>query len=486
MKKIIKRVFLVLFLALAAFVAFLLIRAVTAKSLQMTDDEFANMIQMNADVPMDAVQQHFSEALQFQTDSYYEDDEAEAAYREELGKLQAFLRETYPLVFSSLTVEVVNDYSLLMTWQGSDDSLKPVLLTGHMDVGSPGPEDEWKQPPYSGKIVDGYIWGRGAADDKLSVIGILEAMDYLLKMGYQPKSTIQIALGHDEEIGGEEGAIQIADLLRRRGMKYRYQVDEGSIIYSSDVLNLTDKPLALVMTAEKGTVNLELSVGGKDSPLGPRTSAAKTLCAAVDAINGASGKKRLCEAEKHFYQYLAAETSFPNNLAMSNLWLFESVLANALPPEESQTLYSVATVEGTREAASAMVRVRILPGETIETVIAQLTELVADERVRISVVGPAYNPSGTADPTAQGYKNIEASLRTAYTDIVVVPAILIAATDARHYADLVENTYRFTPIYETPEDVAMIHGLNERISLDCLEKGIKFYINLIANAAEGN
>ena len=75
----------------------------------------------------------------------------------------------------------LND-TMLYRWPGSDPSLKPILVTGHYDVVPviPGSEDQWQQPPFSGAIVDGVIWGRGALDDKSGVLGILEAATYLL------------------------------------------------------------------------------------------------------------------------------------------------------------------------------------------------------------------------------------------------------------------------------------------------------------------
>jgi len=92
------------------------------------------------------------------------------------------------------------------------------LITGHYDVVPviPGSETKWQQPPFSGNIVDGVIWGRGALDDKSGVVGILQAVTYLLEQGFQPQRTVYLSFGHDEEIGGRNGAGAKTPCLRNK------------------------------------------------------------------------------------------------------------------------------------------------------------------------------------------------------------------------------------------------------------------------------
>src|SRR5688572_15687261 len=88
--------------------------------------------------------------------------------------LHAYLESAFPLVHSRLLREKVATHSLLYTWTGSDRSLKPILLLGHLDVVpvEPGTEDKWQQSPFSGSIEDGFVWGRGAIDNKSAVVGV--------------------------------------------------------------------------------------------------------------------------------------------------------------------------------------------------------------------------------------------------------------------------------------------------------------------------
>jgi carboxypeptidase PM20D1 len=134
--------------------------------------------------------QDLAAAIRFQTVS---SDDADETIRgeAELTKLLAFLRKRFALVFDTLKVDVFGagrcavlklpefsafaNYSLLiecsvlLEWKGSDDSLKPSLLMAHMDV-VPAPADLWTHPPFEGVIADGFVWGRGALDDKVCVV----------------------------------------------------------------------------------------------------------------------------------------------------------------------------------------------------------------------------------------------------------------------------------------------------------------------------
>jgi carboxypeptidase PM20D1 len=115
--------------------------------------------------------------------------------------------------------------------EGTGGGRRAALLLAHQDVVpvDPGTEAQWSHPPFAGAIADGYVWGRGAVDDKSSVIAVLEAVETLVADGYQPRRTVYLAFGHDEEVGGSEGAARIAEALAARGVThYAFVGDEGS------------------------------------------------------------------------------------------------------------------------------------------------------------------------------------------------------------------------------------------------------------------
>jgi len=146
----------------------------------------------------------------------------------------------------------VNQHSRVYKWTGSDKSLPPIMLCAHIDV-VPAP-GKWVQPPFAGKIVDGVIWGRGAIDNKHNVVGELAAVEELLKKGFEPRRTVYLALGHDEEIGGNQGAKFIADHMQKvekigkNGMVAIF--DEGPMMVEGALPGVKG-PVALVANSEK-------------------------------------------------------------------------------------------------------------------------------------------------------------------------------------------------------------------------------------------
>ncbi|XP_035673136.1 N-fatty-acyl-amino acid synthase/hydrolase PM20D1-like [Branchiostoma floridae] len=173
----------------------------------------------------------FTSAIQFQTVSY----KRGVGTPQELLKFVRFIQESFPTIHSSPLVrrEVVGNYSLLYRVEGSDASLQPYLLAAHLDVVPITEEENWEVPPFSGQVKDGCIYGRGTIDDKHNVMGSLEALEFILSKGHQPKRTLYLAFGHDEETGGHFGAKVISDVLTQRGEKLAFILDEGTPVGDS-------------------------------------------------------------------------------------------------------------------------------------------------------------------------------------------------------------------------------------------------------------
>ncbi|KAG2500865.1 hypothetical protein HYH03_001626 [Edaphochlamys debaryana] len=193
--------------------------------------------------------------------------------KQALEALLAAMEEQYADVWAQLEVEKVgaNGYSRLVTWRGSDPSLEPVLFVSHYDVVpvTPGTEGDWRYPPFSGALEEGYVWGRGTADVKIGVAGLLEAVMGLLRGGWTPARTVMLGLGHDEEVGGRLGAAKTAALLASRGVTLDIVVDEGGLVFEDGLKPfLPGRPVAMVATAEKGYTMIQVtlrSAGGHSS-----------------------------------------------------------------------------------------------------------------------------------------------------------------------------------------------------------------------------
>jgi carboxypeptidase PM20D1 len=174
--------------------------------------------------------------------------------------LHAHLKARYPLTHATLKRELVGRHTLLFTWLGSDAQAKPIALLAHQDVVpvAPGTDALWKKPPFAGVVEDGFVWGRGALDNKSNLITQIEAVELLIKSGFKPRRTVYLVFGHDEEVGGRDGAVQVVALLKQRGVQLDFVLDEGLAV-TEGILPGVKAPLALIGLAEKGDMSLRLT-----------------------------------------------------------------------------------------------------------------------------------------------------------------------------------------------------------------------------------
>jgi len=446
-----------------------------------------------APIDLDAALKRLAQAVQQPTVSASDPGDTTDRFR----RFHDFLAHAYPAIHAKLTREIING-SLLYTWKGTDESLKPILFAAHMDVVPVDPKSEadWKYPPFSGTVADGYLWGRGTMDDKGSLMAILEALEHLLSQGFQPFRTIYLAFGHDEEIGGQEGARKIADLLASRHIELDFVLDEGSSVLD-DVLPGIDAPTALIGIAEKGYLSLDLNVetAGGHASIPPAQTAIGTLSQALTALNRTPFPSRLPEPTKLMLEFLGPDMPWLKRLLFANLWLFDPLVRYKLAREPltnaaiRTTLAPTVIEGGIREnvlpsKAHAIVNLRLLPGDTSERAIEQVRKTIADSAVQISARQTRAEPSPVSETNSLSFRLLQRTIREIIPDAVVAPALLVAATDSRHYAPLTQQVYRFLPITLGRSDLQRYHGIDERIGAQDYARAIRFYIQLIRNGQE--
>jgi len=138
--------------------------------------------------------------------------------------------------------------------------------------------------------------------------------------------------------------------------------------------------------------------------------------------------------------------------------------------------------------ASAVVNFRILQGETVKSVIEQVTKIIDDDRVTVTDISSSIDPSPVSDPYGEEYKLIEKSIRQTWgSDLVVTPYLVIGGADAKWFAasGITENVYRFTAVrVESAADTGRWHGVNERVLVDEFARSIGFFHQFIANAQQ--
>lgn len=446
-------------------------------------------------IDAEAVARRLAGAIRFRTISF--EDGAAVSSREELLRLQAYLEQQYPRAHAALKREAVGELSLLYTWPGSDPAARPIMLMAHQDVVpvAPGTEKDWAADPFAGAVRDGFVWGRGAWDDKSNLIAILEAVEQLAGEGFRPRETIYLAFGHDEEVGGGQGAARIAGLLKARGVRLAFVMDEGLLI-TEGVLGGLDRPAALIGIAEKGYLNLRLQAaadGGHSSMPAPRT-AIGALSAALSALERHPMPAGIRGVAAQTLESLAPEMRGVNRVLLSNLWLFAPAVERQFAKSAStnamlRTTTALTVFQAGNKAnvipgrAEALVNFRLLPGDSAEAVIAHVRSVVDGTGVTVERAPGAFaeaSPVSAVD--SDGYRRIEKTIREVFTGTLVVPGLMLGGTDSRHMAGVAEQTFRFSPVRAAPQDLARFHGTNERISIANLREMVAFYRRLLAAA----
>ncbi len=403
-----------------------------------------------------------------------------------------FLENTYPRVHSQLKKEVIADYSLVYIWQGNNRALPPVLFDSHYDVVpiEPGTEDDWEYAPFAGMVADGYLWGRGALDDKASVISTLEAMEALLAEGYTPERTMVFSFGHDEEIGGSDGAANIAAYLKSQGFNFEYVVGEGGLVVHGHPM-LPESPLAMIALAEKNYVTLTLKASGDGghSSMPVKNNAIVNLSRALTTLHENPFKAELVQPVADMLQVMGEHIGGIQGFMMRNQWLSKPVLLSVMSGDKtSQSMVRTTTAvtminAGIKEnvisqKAEAKVNFRLLPGTTVEQLINDVKTLIDDSSIVISAEDWKTSPP-IADMNAPGYGQIKSAINAVLPETVVVPGMLTATTDSPHYAPVSENIYRFHPFSVDMELTGSIHGTNERISIESINTALELSKSLI-------
>jgi carboxypeptidase PM20D1 len=487
---VIKRVLLGLLLALLVLAV-----VIAGNTWRTPSRQFQVPAVQKVAVDAKAVAERLSGAIPIRTVSSFEGAQSNG---EEFRKLHAYLAQHFPKLHATLKKEVVGDHALLYTWTGSDPAAKPVALMAHQDVVpvAPGTERAWEVDPFSGQIKDGFVWGRGTWDNKGNLLAQMEAVEMLVAGGFQPRQTIYLVAGDDEEVSGLRGAKPIAELLKSRGVRLEWVLDEGLLV-TEGVLAGLDKPAALIGLAEKGYGTFFLSI---DTPPGhssmpPSSTAIGSMSAALAKLEANPMPAAIGGVAGEMFATLAPEMKGFGRVALSNLWLFGPVVQGQLEKGVSsnamlRTTTALTIVRaGNKDnvlpgRAEAAVNFRVLPGDTLASVEAHIRKTVANDAITIKQYPGNSEPSPVSSIDSTGYRTIAQSVRQTFPDAIVAPGLMIAATDSRHFAILSDAIYRFSPVRARSEDLPRFHGTNERISIANYVEMVQFYHQLLRNTVQ--
>lgn len=480
----------VLLLLLAVVVLVAAIAFARAAGLKSRQPEVATPAEQPA-LDEVAILDHLSEALRFRTVSLQDreriDDQAFIAF-------QSWLEATYPRVHESLEHESVGRHALLYRWPGSRPELAPLLLMAHQDVVPVLAESagDWPQAPFSGARADGYVWGRGALDDKGPLIAILEAVEQLLAAGHRPPRTVLLAFGADEEIGGTEGAQRVAELLAERGVSPALVLDEGGAL-TRGMLPI-ERPVAIIGVAEKGyaTVRITARGMGGHSSMPPRDGAVTRLAEALVRLRDRPFPAELSGPTAEMFETLAPELGLGARLAVANRWLTGPLLLRFLESDPTTAAMLHTTIAPTMLAASdkdnvlpvsasAAVNFRIGPGDSVAAVLEHVRRAVGpDLEVELDQEFSS-EPSPVSPTDSEAFAVLARTVREIVPDAVVTPYLVVGGTDARYMTRLTPFVYRFGPLRIDAGETERVHGTGERVAEDAVVQGVRFYSRLIEN-----
>ncbi|WVQ84331.1 hypothetical protein IAT38_006483 [Cryptococcus sp. DSM 104549] len=427
-----------------------------------------------------------------------------------------FLKKTYPLTFSSAKVELSGGYSLVITMEGSTDA-KPIMLTGHQDVVGIGSERDWEYPPFEGYYDGEYIWGRGSSDCKSNVMGLLSVFERLTENGFQPKRTVILAFGQDEEASGRFGAGRIGEKLLERYGKDGIELilDEGGL-----GLDTVYGPLmALPALSEKGYADVAITVTSKagHSSVPPKHTAIGYLTHIAAALEDEDLFKPVLESNNPHYQYLqcvvehgkkdlvpswlsrALKKKDLNRVAKGmaetagdgERYLMQTTKAitkfgggiknNVLPDEATMNINSRLEISSSVADHLEIIRKAFIPlakSYNLTLVFLNSTLHTGSSDTLIVTLSESSEPAPATSWTSDQWAVMSSAIRATFGEYTVAsPSLSTSNTDTRNYWDISSNIFRWTPARTGTRLNA--HGANERIMLKTHMEAVKFYHELI-------
>lgn len=402
--------------------------------------------------------------------------------------LHKLLEELFPKVFATCE-KVEIDGNLLLKWKGKSSN-EPIMLISHMDVVEA--TGEWKYPPFSGKIAEGKVWGRGSADTKCSLMAFLQAAEEMISEGYVPACDIYMGSSCTEEIGGT-GAPKLAKWLKDHGVHLFMLCDEGGSIIQ-DPIGGVKGHFAAVGIFEKGYGDVKFiakSNGGHASAPGKNTPIPR-LAKFISCVEKKTPfRVAFTPAVSAMFTRLAPYVgNFGLRLVMANLWLFGPLLKKVMPMISAQAAAMLqTTIAFTMQSGSAGYNVlpqeasvcanmRYIPHQGTDESIEVITELAKKFGLETEVIYRGY-PSKSLDLNGEAFAITQKTISTCFPGIGILPYVVTGGTDARFYDEVADSCVRFSPVNYGPEQMAGMHGLNENIEAGCLPGAVDYYKEII-------
>jgi acetylornithine deacetylase/succinyl-diaminopimelate desuccinylase-like protein len=361
------------------------------------------------------------------------------------------------------------------------EPLKPLLLNHHMDVVAADPS-QWTHPPFSGAVVDGFVWGRGTLDTKNLGVVLILALESLLKEGIRFRRPIIFSAVPDEETGGSQGMRWLVE-NHLAALDPEWVWDEGSggfkgvfgpqVMFGIAVAEKQLQHLRLVATGEPGHGSMPHN-----------NNANVTLLKALQRILSSPRPLRVNATAAVMFKAIAAAQKFPASLLLRNLSnpLMMSLAAKRLSADKLtnallrdtvslNVLKAGYKVNVIPERAEAEIDCRLLPDTDAEEFHRWLRERIADDRVKVEIIEQSP-PSGVAPLDTPFYRAATNAVNRHAPGASVFPLLVPGGTDGRYFRQRGYAAYGFGPLILERQDINRPHGIDERISIENLMLGI--------------
>ena len=396
-------------------------------------------------------------------------------------------KKLYPLVFEKCEFEQTKEYAIKLKLKGKS-SENPTVLMAHYDV-VPVTEG-WDHDPFLGEVVDGFLYGRGAIDTKCTMACALSALEVALKDNYVPNNDLYLCFGANEEIYGDS-QVKIVEQMKKDGIKPALVFDEGGGIMSNAFPGV-NKDVAFLGMVEKGMVNVKLSLdsNGGHSSTPKKNGPVIKLSKALVKLEKHPMKPQYTKTINEMLRIMGKNATFALKLVFANMWLFKGLVKKLLVKLGADTralvssTFAFTMMNGGNQTniipnhVEANINVRIAPFDTADDVVNHIKKVLKDDSfvITTSNINKMYSE---CDCNQKGYDIIKDTTIETYPGTVVAPFIMLGGTDARHYNEISSCVIRYSPIKVTKEDRKGIHGLNEKIKVETLQKGLEFYQRLL-------
>ena len=406
-------------------------------------------------------------------------------------KLHEVMKENFPNVFAKMECTELEG-NLVLRLPGKDPKRNGLLLMGHQDVVT-ADEPTWEKDPFSGEISGGNIHGRGAMDCKSTIFSEFQALEELIKEGFEPPCDVYLATAVDEEISGG-GAPMIIEHLKSKGVHLDVAMDEGGAILKNQLPTM-DGWCAAIGILEKGYIDVKIKAkgkGGHSSTPPKNTPLARLSKFVADIENDQPFKAEISTPVYAMLDQAAPFLGFPLRMVLGNMWLFKGLLTKVLPVISPmcnafvKTTFACTMAGGSQTPnvvpteAYVVCNLRPSPHQNAQASLAVLQKYADKYDLELEVIH-ARSASNCVDFNGEEFGYLKKCLNECYPDAGVIPYLMTGGTDCRHYEAIADNCLRFCPIKMSNEQLAAMHAANESIGVDEVAHCVKFYKHYIKN-----